>query len=194
MKFSLQPFFGFAVFVDTITYRGIKLITTVIPYLFYILKKLSDFVVPFICSNSHVLNKRLLFWKDGSRPPISSWNLPFWDYRSLNARSLWIFQVDHNFINSMWKSWLLVTKLSVYAAPGYHLIMSSRSVSTKARIVLAQAKQAPGMSLKINTIWIFQTKKSAVKLNRLTSKFFMLCHVDIQESSRKKDAKFNFLW
>ena len=35
--------------------------------------------------------------------------------------------------------------------------------------------------------------KSAVELNRLLLKFILLCQVDIQESSREDNAKFNFL-
>ena len=35
-----------------------------------------------------------------------------------------------------------------------------RSVSTKARIVLAQAKEVPGTSLRINTVCNFYTMKS----------------------------------
>ena len=31
-----------------------------------------------ICSNSAVLKKRLPFWEDNSRPPVSSWNISFW--------------------------------------------------------------------------------------------------------------------
>ena len=35
--------------------------------------------------------------------------------------------------------------------------------------------------------------KSAVEFNRLLMKFLLLCKVDIQESSGKDNAKFNFL-
>ena len=35
--------------------------------------------------------------------------------------------------------------------------------------------------------------KGAVDLNRLLLKFVLLCHVDIRESSREENAKFNFL-
>ena len=35
--------------------------------------------------------------------------------------------------------------------------------------------------------------KSTVELNRLLLKFLLLCYVDIQESSCKGNAKFNFL-
>ena len=35
--------------------------------------------------------------------------------------------------------------------------------------------------------------KSVVELNRLLFKFLLLCQVDIQESSREGNAKFNFL-
>ena len=35
--------------------------------------------------------------------------------------------------------------------------------------------------------------KTAVELNRLMLKFVLLCQVGIQESSRKDNAKFNFL-
>ena len=50
-----------------------------------------------ICSNSPILNGRLLFWEDGSRPSGPFWNLPFWDDPDLNVRYLWVFQVDHSF-------------------------------------------------------------------------------------------------
>ena len=48
-------------------------------------------------SNSPVLNGRLPFWEESSRPCGPSWNLPFWDDSGLNVRYLWIFQVDHTF-------------------------------------------------------------------------------------------------
>ena len=67
--------------------------------------------------------------------------------------------------------------------------MSSRSVSTKARVVLVQVKEAPGASLRIDTVCNFKMK-SVVKLNRLFMKFLLLRHVDVQESSRKGNAKF----
>ena len=35
--------------------------------------------------------------------------------------------------------------------------------------------------------------KRAVELDRLLLKFVLLCQVDIQESSREHNAKFNFL-
>ena len=70
----------------------------------------------------------LLFWKDNSRPPVSSWNFPFWHYPCLNVRSLWIFKSITIFTNSMWKSWQLEKKLGACVALGYHLIMSSRFV------------------------------------------------------------------
>ena len=54
-----------------------------------------------ICSvsngNSSVLNGKLVLWEDSSRSPVSSSNVPFWDYPCLNVRSLWVFQVDHTF-------------------------------------------------------------------------------------------------
>ena len=70
-----------------------------------ILKLLSDYLswLIIISSVSYdyfpalVLNGRLLFWEGSSHPPVSSRNLPFWDYSGLNVRSLWIFQVDHIF-------------------------------------------------------------------------------------------------
>ena len=71
-------------------------------------------------------------------------------------------------------------------------IISSRSVSTKAHFFLAQVKESPGGSLRINTICIFETMVNVANLKRLL-KFLLLSHVDIQESYCKCNAKFNFL-
>ena len=46
-------------------------------------------------------------------------------------------------------------KLGDCVALGYHPITSSRSMSTKAQLALAQAKKAPGTSLRINIICNF---------------------------------------
>ena len=83
------------------------------------------------CSNSLVLNGRLPFWKDSSRPPVSSWNPPFWDYPGLNVRSLWIFQVNHNSCKFDVRILTAFDKIRCVVAIGYHLTISSRSVSTK---------------------------------------------------------------
>ena len=66
-------------------------------------------------------------------------------------------------------------------------------MSTNGQIALAQAKEAAGTSLRINTVCNFQTVKSGAELNTLLLKFLLLCQVDIQESSRKDNAKFSFL-
>ena len=108
-----------------------------------------------ICSNSPVLNRRLLFWEDSSHPPVSSWDLPLWDGPGLNARHLWIFQVNHIFCKLVWKLWLVVTKLGAFVALATIFIMNSRSMPTKGLIVLALAKEAPGTSLRINTVCNF---------------------------------------
>ena len=47
------------------------------------------------------------------------------------------------------------------------------------------------MSLRINTVYIFLTMKSAVELNKLLLKF-VLCHMDIQESSCEDSATLTF--
>ena len=60
-------------------------------------------------------------------------------------------------------------------------------------MVLALTKKASVTSLKIDTICYFHTMKSAVELNRLILKFILLCSVEIQESSRKDNAKFKCL-
>ena len=57
--------------------------------------------------------------------------------------------------------------------------MSRRSVLTKALIVLALAKEAPGAILRINLIFNFQTTKIAAEVNRLLLKFLLLWQVDI---------------
>ena len=46
-------------------------------------------------------------------------------------------------------------KLGACVALGYYLIMSSRYLSTKTRIVLAQAKEVPGKSQRIDAICNF---------------------------------------
>ena len=50
-----------------------------------------------ICSNSPALNGRLPIWEDSSRPPVSHWNLLFWDDSALLVRYSWIFHVYHTF-------------------------------------------------------------------------------------------------
>ena len=72
------------------------------------------------------------------------------------------------YTNSMWKSWLLLTKL------GACVTISSRSGSTKARTFLLQGKEIPEASLWINTVCNFQLMKSTVELNRLLLKFLIL--------------------
>ena len=79
------------------------------------------------------------------------------------------------FTNLIWKSWLLLTKL------GACVTISSRSMSTKARNFLLHRKEIPETSLRIHTVCNFQTMKSAMELNRLSLKFLILCHVDIQK-------------
>ena len=66
-------------------------------------------------------------------------------------------------------------------------------MSAKALIVLALAKQEPGTTLRINSVCNFLTMKSAVELNILLLKFVLLCLVNIQESCREDNAKFNLL-
>ena len=51
----------------------------------------------FICSNSPILNGRLLFWGDSFCPFVSSWNLLFSDDPALNVTFLWILQFNHIF-------------------------------------------------------------------------------------------------
>ena len=97
------------------------------------------------------------------------------------------------FTHSIWKSWLLVTKLGACVALRTISIMSCEFKSIKALIVSAQAKKLPGSSLIINAVCNFLTVKNAVELNRLLLKFIFLCRVDIQENSREDNAKFNFL-
>ena len=68
--------------------------------------------------------------------------------------------------------------------------MSSRSVSKKVLSVLPLLKEVSGMGLRINTL-IFKPWK--VLRNRLLLKLVLLCQVDIQESPREGNTKFNFL-
>ena len=58
--------------------------------------------------------------------------------------------------NQMGKSRLLLTKL------GACIIISSRSMSTKAHTFLLEGNQITETSLRINTVCNFQTMKSAV--------------------------------
>ena len=46
-------------------------------YCEYLFVHLINKLKIYLCSNSPVLNGRLLFWHDSSRPHVSSWNLPF---------------------------------------------------------------------------------------------------------------------
>ena len=62
-------------------------------------------------------------------------------------------------------------------------------MSTKAQTSLLQVKEIPEMSLRINTVCNFQTKKSAVELNRLYIIKIPLCHVDIQKISLEDNQK-----
>ena len=64
----------------------------------------------YICSNSPVLNRWLLFWEESSCPPVFSLNLLFWDDPGLNVRSLFILQVSLTFYKLTVKT-LAVSKL-----------------------------------------------------------------------------------
>ena len=74
-----------------------------------------------ICSNSPVLNRRLLFWEDSSHPPVSSWDLPLWDGPGLNARHLWIFQVNHIFCKLSMKTLARSNKIRCIRYLGHYL-------------------------------------------------------------------------
>ena len=128
-------------------------------------------------------NVNIRFWEGNSRPPVSSWNLPFWDDPWLNIRCLWIFQVGHTF---------------------YKLEVKMLATSNKMRCVRCSwpstlswavdiAKEALGTSLRMKRIFKFWTMKSAVELSRLLLKFILLVRWDIQKSSLKDNAKLNFL-
>ena len=66
------------------------------------------------------------------------------------------FQVNHTFYKLDMKPWLLVTKLGGWVSlSGSIFFMSCISVSTRALIVLLLMKEAPEMSLKINTVFNF---------------------------------------
>ena len=95
-----------------------------------------------ICSNSPILNWMPLF---SEATPVLPFIPEFFRFEMILA---WISDLDEVFklitlfINSMWKSWLLVTKLGTALLLATIFIMSSRSVSTKALIVLAISKEA----------------------------------------------------
>ena len=123
----------------------------------------------YICPNSLALNRKLPFWKDSSSHPpkvvfpeifhseiILTWMSDIYEY--LKSVTL--------FTNSLWKSWLLITKLGVWVALIFFI--SFRFVSAKYVIVLAVAKQVSATNLKINWISNFYAVKSAVELNRLS--------------------------
>ena len=63
----------------------------------------------------------------------------------------------------------------------------SRQPSYHKQYFFVTSEEAP------ETVCNFLTMKSAVVLDRLLLKF-LLCHVDIQESSREDSTTFNFLW
>ena len=109
----------------------------------------------YICFNSLVLNWRLPFWNDSIRLLVSSWNLPFEDYPGLNVRSLWIFQVDQILKKNDLKILAARNEIKCVRCSRLPSYMSSRFVSIKARIVLAQAKEAPGTSLRIKCSLLF---------------------------------------
>ena len=69
----------------------------------------------------------------------------------------------------------------------------SRQPSYHKQYFFVTSEEAPETSLRLNTVCNFLTMKSAVVLDRLLLKF-LLCHVDIQESSREDSTTFNFLW
>ena len=96
------------------------------------------------------MSGKLLFSESTSHPPVYYWNLPFCDYPGLNVRYFWIFKANHIFYKLDVK--ILVTSNEIKLAP--ILIMSSRSVSNKALIVLALAKEPPGTGLGINRYFV----------------------------------------
>ena len=134
------------------------------------------------CSGSPVFNGRLPFWKGSSRPPVSFWNLPFWvdpcmaylsrPWSLLKCQIFTNFsQVDHTFDKLEVK--ILAASNEIRCVYSFWLPFSSTSrfVSTKVLIVLAQAKErVPGVSLRIDTVCNFYTTKSAMELSRLLLK------------------------
>ena len=69
---------------------------------------------------------------------------------------------------------------------------SSRAVDPcqlKAQFFLLKAKEMPETRSRTNTVYNFQTMKSAVELNRLLLKFLILCHMDIQKIFCKDNQK-----
>ena len=96
------------------------------------------------------------FWKDTSRPPGPSWNLPLWDNPGLNFRYLWIFQVDTLFYKLDVK--ILAAKNEIRCVSSSYPPSSSSALDPcqqRRSIVLAFAKNVSGTSLKINTICNF---------------------------------------
>ena len=122
------------------------------------------------------MSGELLFSESTSHPPVYYWNLPFCDYPGLNVRYFWIFKANHIFYKLDVK--ILVTSNEIKLAP--ILIMSSRSVSNKALIVLALAKEPPGKGLEINRYFvIFKPWKVLWKV--------FLCQADIEEIQLFRD-------
>ena len=124
----------------------------------------------------------LPFWPGGSRSertaPVLSFLAEIFRFEVILARMSNLFEFYKSnilFPNSMWKSWLIVT---IFRCVRYSRLPSSswavESCQIKALIILAHAKEAPGMGLRINTVCNFQTMKSTVKLNSLLLKPLLL--------------------
>ena len=83
-----------------------------------------------ICSNSLVLNGRLPFWESSSHPPVSFWNLPFWDSEKTRCQFVvfnpwkvlwnWIAFSQNYFVISP-DTWLDVTLDDLRANGGLHI-------------------------------------------------------------------------
>ena len=124
----------------------------------------------YICPNSLALNRKLPFWKDSSSHPpkvvlpeisrseiILTWMSDIYEY--LKSVTL--------FTNSMWKSWLLITKLGVWVALIQHLLYQLQICVSKRCHCFGSSKKSVSHEFE-NRISNFYAVKSAVELNRLS--------------------------
>ena len=94
------------------------------------------------------------------------------------------------FTNSMWKYWLLVTKIGANFALGHHLRHGLSIRVNKNTYCFGTSKGNARNKFKNRRSLWFLNHKSIVELNRLLLKFVLLRQVDIQKSSLKSNARF----
>ena len=148
------------------------------------LKRLTINII--VCSNSRFEQEAPVL---RGRPPVSSWNLLFWDDPGLNVKHLWIFQVDHTFYKLHVKILATSNKITCVHCSWPPCLSWAVDLCQQKHL----AKEVRRISLRINTVWNFESIKSAVELNRLLLKLVLLYQVHIQESSCEDNTKLNFL-